>query len=163
ASLQYSVYTSALSFLADRRSPERAGHLLFDAVRRRLDRMPPARRPRLFVAGESLGSFGGHAAFRDVPDMLAPVDGAGWTGTPATAPNSGSGRHVRVVTRPRDRQQEYCGGISERWQHPRVVYAQHRTDPVAWWQPSLLWDEPKWLPERVGHDVTPAVRWFPWS
>ena len=180
ASLQYSVYTSALSFLADRRSPERAGHLLFDAVRRRLDRMPPAQRPRLYVAGESLGSFGGHAAFRDVPDMLARVDGAVWTGTPsvtpmwrelvsrsrpgapAIAPIIDNGRHVRVVTRPRDLHQDYWGGLYERWQHPRVVYAQHPSDPVAWWQPSLLWDEPKWLQERVGHDVTPAVRWFPW-
>lgn len=180
ASLQYSVYSSALSFLFDRRSPTRAGHLLFDAVRRRLDRMPPAQRPRLFVAGESLGSFGGHAAFRDVPDMLAEVDGAVWTGTPsvtpiwrelvsrsrpgapAIAPILDNGRHIRVVTRPRDLHQDYWGGFYEPWQQPRVVYAQHPSDPVAWWQPSLLWEEPQWLQERAGHDVTSAMRWFPW-
>ncbi|MFQ6484322.1 alpha/beta hydrolase [Brachybacterium epidermidis] len=180
ASLQYSVYTSALSYILDRRSPQRAGHLLFDAVRRRLDRMPAADRPRLFVAGESLGSFGGHAAFRDLPDMLDRVDGAVWTGTPgftpiwrqlvarsrpgapAIAPILDNGRHVRVVTRPRDLYQDYWGGLYEPWQSPRVVYAQHPSDPVAWWGPSLLWAEPAWLRERVGHDVTDAMRWFPW-
>jgi uncharacterized membrane protein len=33
---------------------------------------------------------------------------------------------------------------------------------VVWFDPSLLWREPAWLRERVGHDVTPAMRWFPW-
>ncbi|MCT1430840.1 alpha/beta-hydrolase family protein [Brachybacterium muris] len=180
ASLQYSVYTSALNYILDRRGPQQAGHQLFHAVSRRLERMPRTQRPRLFVAGESLGSFGGHAAFRDLPDMLARVDGAVWSGTPgftpiwrelvaksrpgspAIAPILDNGRHVRVVTRPRELHQDYWGGLYEPWQSPRIVYAQHPSDPVAWWEPSLLWEEPAWLRERVGHDVTPAIRWFPW-
>lgn len=180
ASLQYSMYTSAMSYVLDRRSPTRAGRLLFDAVRRRLDEMPPEQRPRLYVAGESLGSFGGQAAFRDLPDMLRRVDGAVWTGTPsftplwqqiterarkgspAIAPIIDDGRHIRVVTRPRELVRNYWGGLYERWEHPRVVYAQHPSDPVAWWQPSLLWEEPAWLRERAGHDVTRAIRWSPW-
>src|SRR5699024_6128590 len=130
-----------LSYVLDRVTPKRAGHQLFHAVRRRLDRMPREQRPRLFVAGESLGSFGGQAAFRDVPEMLDLVDGAVWTGTPgftpiwrqiaahsrpgapAIAPIIDNGRHVRVVTRPRDLHQDYWGGPYEPWQHPRVVYA----------------------------------------
>jgi len=180
ASVQYSVYTSALSFLIDRRTPQRAGHQLFHAVRRRLDRIPREQRPRLYVAGESLGAYGGQAAFRDVPEMLRKVDGAVWTGTPgftpmfrrivaasrpgapAIAPIVDNGRHIRVVTRPRDLYRDYWGGLYEPWQHPRVVYAQHPSDPVVFWDPRLLWDEPEWLRERVGHDVTRAMRWFPW-
>ncbi|MGO2608733.1 MAG: alpha/beta-hydrolase family protein, partial [Brachybacterium tyrofermentans] len=34
--------------------------------------------------------------------------------------------------------------------------------PVVWWRPSLLWEEPAWLRQRFGHDVTTAMRWFPW-
>ncbi|MGO2719248.1 MAG: alpha/beta hydrolase [Brachybacterium tyrofermentans] len=180
ASLQYSVYPSGLSYLLDRRSPPRAGNQLFDAVRRRLDAMPEQSRPRLFVAGESLGSFGGNAAFRDIKDLLSSVDGAVWTGTPsftplwreivsrsrpgapAIAPIIDHGRNIRVVTRPRDLHRNYFGGLYETWQHPRVVYAQHPSDPVVWWRPSLLWEEPAWLRQRVGHDVTTAMRWFPW-
>ncbi|MEE1619354.1 alpha/beta hydrolase [Brachybacterium sp. J153] len=180
ASLQYSVYTSALSYLVDHRSPRRAGNLLLHAVRRRLKSLPPGQRPRLFVAGESLGSFGGQAAFRDLQEMLASVDGAVWTGTPsftplwrelvsrsregapAIAPILDDGRHIRVVTREADLHRNYHGGLYAEWKSPRVVYAQHPSDPVVWWQPALLWDEPRWLRERVGHDVTPAMRWFPW-
>jgi uncharacterized membrane protein len=180
ASLQYSFLPSPLAYLIDRRSPQRAGLLLLQAVRRRLAALPAQRRPRLYVAGESLGSFGGQAAFRDVQDMLTSVDGAVWTGTPsftplwqqitalarpgspAVAPIIDDGRQVRVVTRPRDLHRNYWGGLYEPWQRPRVVYAQHPSDPVAWFDLSLLWREPTWLQERVGHDVTPAMRWFPW-
>lgn len=180
ASIQYSFYPSPLTYLVDRRSPQRAGRLLLGAVRRRLAELPPERRPRLFVAGESLGSFGGQSAFRDVPEMLRSVDGAVWTGTPsftplwqqlcararpgspAIAPIIDGGRNVRVVTRPRDLHRDYWGGLYEPWQEPRVVYAQHPSDPVVWFDLPLLWREPAWLRERVGHDVTPAMRWFPW-
>ena len=180
ASIQYSYYPSPLTYLIDRRSPQRAGQLLLEKVRRRLAGMPADRRPALHVAGESLGSFGGQAAFRDVPEMLASVDGAVWTGTPsftplwqqltararpgspAVAPIIDDGRHIRVVTRPQELHRNYFGGLYEQWEHPRVVYAQHPSDPVVWFDPSLLWREPDWLRERVGHDVTPAMRWFPW-
>src|SRR5690606_10444872 len=180
ASIQYSFYPSPLTYLVDRRSPQRAGRLLLGAVQRRLAELPPERRPRLFVAGESLGSFGGQSAFRDVPEMLRSVDGAVWTGTPsftplwqqlcararpgspAIAPIIDGGRNVRVVTRPRDLHRDYWGGLYEPWQEPRVVYAQHPSDPVVWFDLPLLWREPAWLRERVGHDVTPAMRWFPW-
>ncbi|WP_114856481.1 alpha/beta-hydrolase family protein [Brachybacterium sp. YJGR34] len=180
ASLQYSFYPSPLTYLIDRRSPQRAGQLLLEAVQRRRDSLPVDRRPRLYVAGESLGSFGGQSAFRDVTDMLERVDGAVWTGTPsftplwhqisarsrpgspAVAPIIDDGRHIRVVTRPRDLGRDYWGGRYESWQHPRVVYAQHPSDPVVWFDLPLLWKEPTWLQERVGHDVTPAIRWFPW-
>ena len=53
-------------------------------------------------------------------------------------------------------------GLYVPWESPRVVFAQHPSDPVVWFDPSLLWREPAWLQERVGHDVTPAMRWFPW-
>ncbi|MGP9537917.1 alpha/beta hydrolase [Brachybacterium sp. AOP43-C2-M15] len=180
ASIQYSYLPSPLAYLADRRTPEQAGRLLLGAVRRRLAELPAERRPSLYVAGESLGSFGGQSAFRDVREMLTTVDGAVWTGTPsftplwqqltararpgspAVAPIIDSGRHVRVVTRPQDLHRNYWGGLYEPWQHPRVVYAQHPSDPVVWLDLSLLWREPAWLQERVGHDVTPAMRWFPW-
>lgn len=180
ASLQYSVYTSALSYVLDRRSPRQAGRLLFQAVRERLDRMDPAARPRLFVAGESLGSYGGHAAFRDAAEMLRGVDGAVWTGTPGITPiwreltaarRAGSpaiapviehGRHFRFVTTPSELEQNFYGGLYVPWESPRIVYAQHASDPVVWWQPSLLWEEPEWLRERAGRDVTPAMRWVPW-
>ncbi|MFC0675330.1 alpha/beta hydrolase [Brachybacterium hainanense] len=180
ASLQYSVYTSALSAVLDRHAPRLAGMLLFRAVRERLDRMPQERRPRLFVAGESLGSYGGHAAFRDPAEMLRGVDGAVWTGTPgftpiwrtltrgrragspAIAPVIDHGRHIRFVTTPADLETDFYDGLYLPWEAPRIVYAQHASDPIVWWRPSLLWEAPDWLREKAGRDVTRHMQWFPW-
>jgi uncharacterized membrane protein len=182
ASLQYSVYSSALNYVLDRRTPQRAGRLLFEAVRRRLDAMEPHERPRLFVAGESLGSFAGQAAFADASEMLARIDGAVWTGTPGftpiwreltearrpgtpeIAPVVGEGEHIRFITEPADLERPFHGRgpAFGPWRAPRVAYVQHASDPVVWWQPSLLVRKPDWLRERVGRDVTGAVAWAPW-
>ncbi|WP_058234712.1 alpha/beta hydrolase [Devriesea agamarum] len=180
ASLQYSVYTSGLSYILDRQAPRAAGQALFQAVRQRLDLIPKDKRPRLFVAGESLGSYGGQAAFASPEDLLSNVDGAVWTGTPRftplwqqftarrrggspeVAPIVDDGRHVRFITHPDDLVRNFWGGPYEPWEAPRIVYAQHASDPVVWWSPRLLWEEPDWLRQRVGKDVSPAVRWFPW-
>src|SRR5699024_2742470 len=147
ASLQYSVYTSALSFLADRRSPEQAGHLLFDAVRRRLDRMPPARRPRLFVAGESLGSFGGHAAFRDVPDMLARVDGAVWTGTPSVTPMCRELVSAAVPAPPRSPRSSTTAGTSA-WSRVLVTCTRTTGEGSTRGGSTRAWSMPSTPPTR---------------
>lgn len=186
ASLQYSAWSSALNYLLDRRTPQRAGRLAFEAVRARIDALPASRRPRLLVAGESLGSFGGQAAFADAEDMLERTDGAVWTGTPGftpiageltrtrehgslqIAPVVGGGRHIRFATAPADllRPLRPIGAPEAApfgpWEAPRIAYVQHASDPVVWWSPRLLWEKPDWLRERAGRDVSPAVRWFPW-
>src|SRR5699024_1807901 len=179
ASIQYSYYPSPLTYLIDRRSPQRAGRLLLDAVRRRLAQLPTDRRPALYVAGESLGPFGGQSAFRDVPEMLSAVDRAVWTGTPrftplwqqltarsrpgspASAPTCEDGRHVRGATRPLVVERTCCVGLYEPWRLPRGVSAHHPSAPVVWFDPSLLWREPVWLQERVGPDVTPPMPMYP--
>lgn len=180
ASLQYSVLPSGLAAVIDRRSPQEAGQALYRAVRSRLDALPVASRPRLVLAGESLGAFGGLAAFTTPQELLAGADGAVWTGAPgftpmwrrlaagaahgslAIAPVIDGGRHLRVVTRSADLRTAPSGAPYAPWQAPRVVFAQHASDPVARWEPSLLWRRPRWLAEKRGHDVSPAVRWFPW-
>ncbi|MGP9694746.1 alpha/beta-hydrolase family protein [Brachybacterium sp. AOP25-B2-12] len=180
AAIQYSVASSAMATITDRRTPRAAGRQLFEAVEARLASMPPEDRPRLFVSGESLGAYGGHAAFADGEDLLARVDGAVWTGTPAftpiladavrrrpegsaaVAPRVADGLHVRVATSGGELERDVTGHRYGPWEHPRVVYLQHASDPVARWSPDLLWRSPAWLRERIGHDVTPAMRWFPW-
>lgn len=42
------------------------------------------------------------------------------------------------------------------------MYAQHASDPIVWWDVSLLWSEPDWMRERAGRDVPPALTWQPW-
>src|SRR5699024_811817 len=142
--------------------------------------LPPGRRPTLLVGGESLGALGGTQAFEDLEDLVARVDGAVWSGlprfsdfwqslgpyrrrgTPEIAPVIDDGRHVRFATRPEDLVTDYNGVPFGPWDSPRIVVAQHASDPVVWWSPNLLWRKPDWAKERVGLDVSRSLRWMPW-
>ena len=60
--MQYSYLPSWISYLVDQSKAREAGRALFDAVYGVWSKLPPTP-PRLFVAGESLGTFGGETAF----------------------------------------------------------------------------------------------------
>ncbi|BAX94080.1 alpha/beta hydrolase [Mycobacterium shigaense] len=173
-SMQYSFLPSWLSFLVDKENARRAGQALFEAVDRLIRQMPEGQRPKLVVFGESLGSFGGEAPFMSLNNVLARTDGALfsgptfnntiWTdltstrdaGSPQWLPVYNDGRNVRFVSRAKDLDRP-----NSAWEHPRVVYLQHASDPIAWWTPDLLFSEPDWLREPRGYDVLPETRWIP--
>ncbi|WP_232840254.1 MULTISPECIES: alpha/beta hydrolase [Nocardia] len=173
-SMQYSYLPSWISFVVDKERARRAGRALFDAVYARWSTLAMDARPKLVVFGESLGSFGGEAAFSGVQDMAARTDGVlfvgptasneVWrdvtarrdSGSPEWLPIYRDGRIVRFVARAPD-----LGRPASEWPSPRVVYLQHASDPITWWTPELLFREPDWLREPRGDDVLPATRWYP--
>lgn len=170
AALQYSYLPSWAAFVADRDSPRAAGAALFERVYAAWERRPADRRPALVVFGESLGAFGGQAAFSGVQDMTARTSGALWIGTPNSTgvwarttadrdpgtperlPVVDSGADVRFADSPDDLDGPGDG---------RVVYLQHATDPVVWWSPQLLTRRPDWLAEPRAPDVSPQMTWLP--
>lgn len=172
ASLQYSYVPSALNWLTGLEPAQEASVALFAAVRAELDLMDEADRPALFVCGESLGAFASQSVFESFEDVLARVDGALWVGTPAFTPmhaaltaarHKGSpevapvvhnARRVRFVNEPSDLRTDLYGRELGPWGFPRVVYAQHPSDPVVWWTNKLIWTQPDWLRERAGRDVS---------
>ena len=173
-SMQYSFLPSWLSFLVDKNNARHAGQALFEAVDRLVRGLPEAQRPKLVVFGESLGSFGGEAPFMSLNNVLARTDGALfsgptfqntiWTdltatrdaGSPEWLPIYDHGSHARFVARPSD-----LGRPDAPWHRPRVVYLQHASDPIAWWNPDLLFSRPDWLREKRGYDVLPETEWIP--
>ncbi|WP_072844820.1 alpha/beta hydrolase [Rhodococcus tukisamuensis] len=173
ASMQYSFLPSPLAFIADRETPQVAGRALFNAVFARWIDLPVESRPKLVVFGESLGSYGGQNAFAGYQDMATRVDGALWSGTPNFTPqwrevtadrDAGSteirpvvdgGRSVRFAADPADLD------LDAEWGPRRIVYWQHASDPIVWWSPSLLFNEPDWLTEPRGRDVDPNMGWLP--
>ncbi len=173
--MQYSHLPSWLSFLVDQTRAREAGRELFDAVYERYNALPAGDRPKLYVFGESLGSFGAETAFSGEFDMRNRIDGALFTGVPNFNPmyrdfvtdrDAGSpevepvyrgGRTIRFANRARD-------GIPPEgapWSGTRVVYLQHPSDPVTWWSPDLVLHRPDWLEEERGQDVLPEMRWIP--
>jgi uncharacterized membrane protein len=179
AAMQYSYLPSAMSMMTDRETPREAGKALFDKVYAVWSKLPEGDRPQLVVGGESLGSYGGHAAFADANDMLRRTEGGVWVGTPSfteiaesltAGRNEGSpeivpvvdgGKHIRFAASGDELTRDYYGRDYGAWEYPRFVYAQHPSDPVVWWNPALLGAEPEWLREQRGRDVNPDVTWIP--
>ncbi|MER2225318.1 MAG: alpha/beta-hydrolase family protein, partial [Rhodococcus sp. (in: high G+C Gram-positive bacteria)] len=173
ASMQYSFLPSPLAFIADRETPMIAGRALFNAVYAKWIDLPVETRPELVVFGESLGSYGGQAAFAGAQDMMTRVDGALWVGTPnftaqwqeiTDSRDSGSkeilpvidgGRAIRFAGDPEDLE------LKSDWDDDRIVYWQHASDPITWWSFDLLLNKPDWLKEPLGRDVDPGMTWVP--
>jgi uncharacterized membrane protein len=173
-SMQYSFLPSWLSFLVDKENARQAGQALFEAVDALIREMPEAQRPRLVVFGESLGSFGGEAPFLALNNLIARTDGALFSGptfnntiwtqlthdrdkdSPEWLPIFDKGDNVRFAAR-----SDNLNRPPDQWGHPRVVYLQHASDPIAWWNPDLLFAEPDWLREPRGYDVSGRMQWIP--
>ncbi|MCC0094472.1 alpha/beta hydrolase [Streptomyces flavotricini] len=173
--IQYSCLPSWMSYLVDRSKAREAGRDLFDAVYDKWSKLPQDRRPRLFVAGESLGSFGGETAFSGEADLRNRTAGTVFagppnfntlfrefsdhrdTGSPEIEPLYRAGRTVRFTDDP-------AAGIppaDRPWDGPRVLYLMHPSDPIVWWSPQLALSEPDWIGERPGSDVLGAMVWIP--
>ena len=171
--IQYSYLPSWISYLVDQSKAREAGAALFGAVYGRWSQLPSGQRPRLFVAGESLGSFGGEAAFggeyglsltagtlftgppnfntlfREFSDHRDP-------GSPEVQPVFQDGRSVRFADDPGT-------GIppGRPWKGSRVLYMMHPSDPVVWWSPHLIFSEPGWISQPPGRDVLAGMFWMP--
>jgi uncharacterized membrane protein len=173
--VQYSYLPSWVSYLVDQSKAREAGRALFDAVYGRWAQLPPDQRPRLFVAGESLGSFGAEAAFSgeyDLHNRTAGVLFAGPpnfnelfrefsdhrdSGSPEVQPVFQDGRVVRFTNDP-------AGGIppnGQSWPGSRVLYMMHPSDPIVWWSPHLIFSPPDWVGETPGTDVLSGMFWMP--
>ncbi|RKH38231.1 alpha/beta hydrolase [Corallococcus sicarius] len=172
---QYSHLWSWLSVLVDQERAREAGRALFDAVYERWSRLPVGERPKLFVFGESLGSFGGETAFSGERDLANRTDGVLFVGpphfntlyreftdqrdpgSPEVEPVYRRGRIVRFSRRPG----EVIPPASEPWGDSRVLYLIHPSDPIIWWSPDLLLNRPDWLREPRGEDVLGQMVWLP--
>ena len=177
ASMQYSFVPSSINFLTDLDVSEEAAVILFETIRRAVDELPEDRRPALFVCGESLGAYASQHVFSGIIDVLSRTDGALWVGTPAftpmhaeltairhrgspeVAPVVANGRHVRFVNVPENLWADVYGRELGDWNYPRVVYAQHPSDPVVWWNSELVWHKPDWISEKVDGDVSPHMQY----
>jgi uncharacterized membrane protein len=173
-SMQYSFLPSWLSFLVDNENARQAGQALFEAVDAMIRQLPDGKRPKLVVFGESLGSFGGEAPFLALNNLVARTDGALFSGptfnnsiwedltrnrdegSPMWLPIYDKGQNVRFAAR-----SDNLGRPTDPWGHPRVVYLQHASDPIAWWNVDLLFSKPDWLKEPRGYDLSPRMEWIP--
>ncbi|UNO39517.1 alpha/beta-hydrolase family protein [Streptomyces sp. MST-110588] len=173
--IQYSYLPSWLSYLVDQSKAREAGRALFDAVYDTWSELPSGHRPRLFVAGESLGSFGGETAFSGEYDLRNRTAGTLFAGppnfntlfrefsdrrdagSPEVQPVYKDGRTVRFANDPAAK----IPPADRPWNGSRVLYLMHPSDPIVWWSPRLVYREPDWIGQHPGDDVLEQMTWLP--
>ncbi len=174
-SMQYSYLPSWLSYLVDQSKAKQAGRDLFDAVYDRWSQLPADQRPQLYVAGESLGSFGGETPFSGEYDLRNRTSGTLFAGPPnfntlfrqftdnrdpgstEIHPVYKDGRTVRFTTDP-------AAGIApvdQPWTGSRVLYLMHGSDPIVWWSPNLIFHKPDWIDDPPTKDMLGGMVWMP--
>ena len=173
-SVQYSYLPSWISFLVDKSRATEAGEKLIDGVYDKWSTLAETKRPKLYVAGLSLGSYGAQAAFSGSSDIRTRTNGALLVGTPndtglwrdiTGSRNQGSPERLPIY---KDRETVRFTdslGIDEvkpdDWDNPRILYIQNASDPIVWWTPSLIFRKPDWLSEPRGADVLTSTGWYP--
>jgi uncharacterized membrane protein len=148
---------------------------VFSTVHRYWSTLPESSRPRLYLYGLSLGSYGVESILGSIDLINEPIDGALLVGppfvnpvhadlvadrdpgSPASLPTHSQGRTVRFMS-----EREGPDPPTARWGPTRIVYLQHASDPVVFFDSDLAFAPPEWLRDgQRGPDVSPRMGWFP--
>ncbi len=177
AGIQYSYLPSWLSLLADQDNTQAASGAVARTVHAYWQTLPEQSRPKLYLYGLSLGSFGAQSVLGSIELLNRPVDGALLVGppfvnplnqqlterrdagTPVWRPIYQQGRTVRFTV-----QQPTLlslPGQGSQWGPVRVANLQHGSDPVVFFSPSQFFSRPEWLDEPRAPDVSTRLTWYP--
>jgi uncharacterized membrane protein len=172
--VQYSYLASALALLLEPEHGLETSRALFADVYSHWTQLPHDRRPALYLHGLSLGALLSDASF-DIYDVVRDFfQGALWSGPPFRAETwraattrraSGSPawlprfRDGTVIRFTNQENRLEMPGVS--WGPPRIAFLQYASDPITFFEPSMLYREPEWMQRPRGPDVTPALRWIP--
>ncbi|WP_020142820.1 alpha/beta-hydrolase family protein [Terracoccus sp. 273MFTsu3.1] len=175
AGVQYSYLPSWISLLADQDAVRETSRVVFDTIHQYWSTLPEASRPKLYLYGLSLGSFGVESILSSINVINEPIDGALMSGppfvndlharltaqrqpdSPAYLPVYEQGRTVRFTAEENGLDR---GGAT--WGPTRLVYLQHASDPIVFFSPSMAFSQPEWLTDGDrGPDVSARMGWFP--
>lgn len=176
AGVQYSFLPSWISLLADQEAVKETSRTVFDTVHDYWSTLPEDSRPALYLYGLSLGSFGVESILTSINLVNEPIDGAFMSGppfvnplhneieatrnpdSPAWLPTFEDGRTVQFTSSG----SEINKVLEANWGPTRIVYLQHSSDPVVWFNQRLALEEPEWLLEgRRGPDIPATMTWVP--
>jgi uncharacterized membrane protein len=175
AGVQYSYLPSWISLLADQQAVKDTSQAVFGTVYEYWADLPEDERPELYLYGLSLGSFGVESILTSVNFMNEPIDGALMAGPPfvnllhddimlnrdeGTAPYMPiyqDGRTVRFTS-----QEPGLEIPTAEWGPTKLVYLQHGSDPVVFFNQRLFLNPPDWLEDdQRSPDVSTEMVWVP--
>lgn len=172
--VQYSYLQSPLALVFDTASGLDQATATMHAIYGYWRALPEDRRPRFYLHGISLGAWTSMYAF-DIFQMVSdPIDGALWAGppfpsdlwrravaerdpdSPFVLPRVGDGELFRFAS-----QFEKPERDGAAWGRMRIVFLQHASDPIVFFDPSAAWRKPVWMREPPAPDVSPELRFMP--
>lgn len=172
--VQYSYLASWLSLLVEPGYGAETAHVLFDKIYDYWTQLPRDDRPKLYLYGLSLGALNSQLS-TDIYDVVGdPFHGALWAGppfaserwqnitedrnprSPAWLPQFRDGSVIRFMN-----QWKKPKMPEVRWGPIRLVYLQHASDPVTFFDSEALYREPEWMDHPRGPDVSHQLRWYP--
>ena len=176
AGVQYSFLPSWISLLADQEAVKQTSRVVFETIHDYWSTLPEDDRPELYLYGLSLGSYGVESILTSIGLVNEPIDGAFMSGppfvnplhneieadrdpnSPAWLPQYEDGRTVQFTSS--DSQIETVS--EQNWGPSRLVYLQHSSDPVVFFNQNLALEMPEWLEVgQRGPDVPAEMTWVP--
>ena len=172
--MQYSYLMSPLALLVEPGTAPESATVLVNTVYDYWHQLPVESRPRLYLHGVSLGSYGSENALSPLNMIDDPINGALWSGptfrnpiwkrltrnrdhgSPAWLPRIGDGRTVRFTT-----QENALDMPGSSWSRMRLIFLQYASDPITFFEVASAFRPPDWMTEERAPDVLKSLRWHP--
>jgi len=173
--IQYSYLSSQATLVFHPMRAIETSEVMFDTIYDYWKTLPKETRPKVYLFGVSLGSYGGEQSAKLHKIMYDPINGALWSGppfvnslhkdivanrnldSPSWLPTYEDGSLVRTMSNDRNlSDHEYAP-----WGTLRIMYLQYASDPMTAFSPTLFFHSPEWLDGQRGPDVSPMLSWHP--
>jgi uncharacterized membrane protein len=173
-SVQYSYLASWIALMTDPEYGVETARAVFFEIYGHWRTLPADARPDLYLNGLSLGALNSDVSHDLHQIVTDPFQGALWVGPPFNSPTWGDVTRNRNPASPawlpsyRDgsavrfmNQTGLTSDIEESWGDFRLLYLQHASDAVVFFDPRATWRRPAWMAPPRGPDVAPGFWWLP--
>jgi len=172
--MQYSYLMSPLALYVEPDVAPESAKALVNIVHGHWRQLPADTRPKLFLHGLSLGSYGSENALSPLNMIDNPVNGALWSGptfgnpiwqnltrnrnsdSPAWLPRIGDSRTARFTT-----QENALNIAGSSWSQMRLVFLQYASDPITFFEITSAFRPSAWMADERAPDVLENLRWYP--
>ncbi|WP_134678472.1 alpha/beta hydrolase [Paracoccus ravus] len=172
--VQYSYLQSPLALIFETDAGLVQSNATMQAIYDHWRKLPETQRPRLYLHGISLGAWSSMYAMNPFQMMNQPVSGAFWVGPPFPSELWRQANGARQPSSPYILPEVDEGEViryasqfaapdrsGAAWGRLRILFLQHASDPIVFYNPASLWRAPVWMHEPPAPDVSPRLSFTP--
>lgn len=172
--MQYSYLMSPLALLVEPDQAPESAKTLVNTIYEHWRQLPAHSRPKLYLHGLSLGSYGSENAMSPLNMIDDPISGALWSGptfgnpiwreltrnrnadSHVWLPRIGDGRTARFTT-----QINALDIPGSSWTRTRLIFLQYPSDPITFFEVATAFRPSEWMVGERAPDVLPDFQWYP--